>query len=318
MIHVIGITKEDKLEKQTSFTEADLSRFHWVWIDLENPDQQETKRMLDTFDLHSESLEHNLKRVKRPKLEEYDHYTLCITHTLREKDSEIEKQELNMLTGENFILTIHSGAADFIHQIQEDVSRQEPSEHTLTCTVLYQILDHLTESYFTLVEQIEDELETIEDNTYDKKMNHLMMDLFAIRKNLLHISYTTSPMKDMLYQMVHTDFFMNGADKKRGLTRVFDRLLKLSEMVTTNWEITVDIRDNYLSLNSYQTNRLVTVLTIIAAIFTPLTFIAGVYGMNFKNMPELNWNNGYFLALGLMGAIATSMFIWFKGKGWFK
>lgn len=318
MIHVMGMTKEHKLEKQTIFTEADLSRFHWVWIDLEKPNQQETKQMMDMFDFHPEALERGKSRVKRPKLEQYNHYALCITHTLREKDNEIEKQELNILTGENFILTTHAGAVDFLNQIREDVSRQVQSEHTSTWTVLYQILNHLTESYFTLVEKIEDELETIEDNTYDKKMNHLMMDLFAIRKNLLHISYTTNPMKDILYQIVHTNFFLDDVHKKRYFTRIYDRLLKLSEIVTTNREITVDIRDNYLSLNSYQTNRLVTFLTIIAAIFTPLTFIAGVYGMNFKNMPELSWNNGYFLALGLMGVIAISMFIWFKVKGWFK
>src|SRR5699024_7623978 len=117
---------------------------------------------------------------------------------------------------------------------------------------------------------------------------------------------------------IDVDFGMNDTYKKQYFTRIYDRLLKLSEMVTTNREITVDIRDNYLSLNSYQTNTLITVLTIIAAIFTPLTFIAGVYGMNFKNMPELNWNSGYFLVLGLMGFLAISMFIWFKIKGWFK
>src|SRR5699024_6878650 len=145
-----------------------------------------------------------------------------------------------------------------------------------------------------------------------------MDDLFTIRKNLLHISYTTTPMKDMVSHLIDVDFGMNDTYKKQYFTRIYARLLKLSDMVTTNRQITVDIRDNYLSVNSYQTNSLITVLTTIAAILTPLTFIAGVYGMNFKNLPELNWNSGHFLVLRLMGVLPISMFIWFTIKGWFQ
>lgn len=318
MINAIGITKANKIEQQTNFTEADLSKFPWVWIDLANPGQQEIQNMISLFDLHPATMDHTNQRLQRPKVEQYDNYTYCIAHTVNIKNNEIEKQELTIFVGENFILTTHSSPIRPIQQTWEDLSSYLQQGEPFTYTVFYQLLHSLTESYFALVEQIEDELETIEDNTHDKKMNDLMEDLFAIRKNLLHISYTTTPMKDMVYQLIRVDFDMDDSYKQQYSTRIYDRLLKLSEMVTTNREITVDIRDNYLSLNSYQTNRLITVLTIIAAIFTPLTFIAGVYGMNFKNMPELNWDNGYFLALGLMGVMAISMFVWFKVKGWFK
>src|SRR5699024_10894823 len=137
MIHVMGMTKEHKLEKQTIFTEADLSRFHWVWIDLEKPNQQETKQMMDLFDFHSEALERAKSRVRRTELEQYNQYAVGSTDTLREKDNEVEKQELNVLTGGNFILTTHAGAVDFLNQIREDVSRQVQREHTSTCLVLY-------------------------------------------------------------------------------------------------------------------------------------------------------------------------------------
>lgn len=125
-------------------------------------------------------------------------------------------------------------------------------------------------------------------------------------------------MKDMMQQMLHSNLLKGNKYKRKYFSRIYDNLVKLSDMVITNREITSDIRDNYLSLNSYQTNRLITVLTIFAAIFTPLTFIAGVYGMNFINMPELTWSNGYYMILGFMALIAVSMFFWFKIKGWFK
>ena len=86
----------------------------------------------------------------------------------------------------------------------------------------------------------------------------------------------------------------------------------------SNRELTADIRDSYLSLNSHQTNNVMKVLTIITSIFAPLTFIAGIYGMNFENIPELTWKYGYFFSLGLMGIIGVFMYLWFKSKGWFK
>jgi magnesium transporter len=89
-------------------------------------------------------------------------------------------------------------------------------------------------------------------------------------------------------------------------------------MLTANREITADIRDNYLSLNSHQTNNVMKVLTVMTSIFAPLTFIAGIFGMNFQNMPELTWKYGYPISLMVMGIIGFSMFLWFKKKGWFK
>jgi magnesium transporter len=106
----------------------------------------------------------------------------------------------------------------------------------------------------------------------------------------------------------HREYFMD----------IYDHLLKLSEMVASNREITNDIRDNFISLNSYQQNKVIQVLTVITSIFAPLTFIAGIYGMNFANMPELNWRYGYFVIMIFMLTLSVSMILWFKKKGWFK
>src|SRR5699024_11411858 len=124
------------------------------------------------------------------------------------------------------------------------ISFNQQQESPFTFTVLHQLLHSFTQSYFALIEQIEDELEPIEDNTHDKKMNDLREDLFTIRKNLLHISYTTTPMKDMVSQLIDVDVGMNDTYKKQYFTRIYDRLLRLSEMVKTNREMNVDIRNN--------------------------------------------------------------------------
>src|SRR5690625_7733987 len=108
MINAIGITKDHKIEQQAYFTEADLSKFPWIWIDLVNPERQEIENMIHLFDLHPATMDHTNQRLQRPKIEQYNNYTYCIAHTLNIKNNEIEKKELTILIGENFILTTHS------------------------------------------------------------------------------------------------------------------------------------------------------------------------------------------------------------------
>jgi magnesium transporter len=124
-------------------------------------------------------------------------------------------------------------------------------------------------------------------------------------------------MRDLLYRMLNSNRLKGIKQKQEYFSDIHDHLLKLTEMIDANREITNDIRDSYLSLNSHQTNRIMKVLTVITTIFMPLTFIAGVYGMNFENMPELTWNLGYFLILSIMFSIGVAMYLWFKKKGWF-
>ena len=100
--------------------------------------------------------------------------------------------------------------------------------------------------------------------------------------------------------------------------QIYDHLLKISELIESNRELTTDIRDSYLSYNSHHSNRIMQILTVITTIFMPLSFLAGLYGMNFLNMPELHWKYGYFLLLFVMVSIGVGMFILFKRKGWFK
>ena len=121
-----------------------------------------------------------------------------------------------------------------------------------------------------------------------------------------------------MYRMLNSQR-LPGIDKNKAyFLDIYDHLLKLSELIEANREITADIRDSYLSYNSHQTNRVMKILTVFTSIFMPLTFIVGVYGMNFENMPELKWQYGYFEALLLMTIIGMGMYIWFKKKGWFK
>lgn len=318
MINFIAITNENNLETNINLHHADLSKYKWFWVDFDEPTDEEIKYLAYTFQFHPLAIEDCVQRLQRPKLDYYDDYTFYVTHIIREIEKEIYKEELDVFVGEKFIVTFHRMPSKEVTQVWDRFSVQKNTEKWDTFYVFYQILDKIVDNYFPLIYKIEDELNKIEHNTTKKSMTDLMNELFDTRSMLLNLRHTVNPMRDLLYRMLNSHHLSGIREKREYFSDIYDHLLKLSEMVMSNREVTADIRDSYLSLNSHQTNNVMKVLTIITSIFAPLTFIAGIYGMNFENMPELTWKYGYFLSLGFMGIIGVLMYLWFKRKGWFK
>jgi len=148
-------------------------------------------------------------------------------------------------------------------------------------------------------------------------MDILLDQLFDLRHELLKLRHTINPIRDLLYRILNSHHLVGIHGRREYFMDIYDHLLKLSEMVDSNRDVTNDIRDNFISINSYQQNQVIQILTVITSIFAPLTFIAGIYGMNFTYMPELKWHYGYFIVIGLMIVLTIMMILWFRKKGWF-
>ncbi|USK86400.1 magnesium/cobalt transporter CorA [Peribacillus asahii] len=317
MISFIGITDKNKLEKHVFIDDLNFSKYKWFWVDFNEPTKEELTHLEKTFHFHPLAIEDCIHTLQRPKLDYYYDYTFYTTHLVREEERDILKEELDFFVGENFIVTFHLNPAIEVSQIWDRLLSQKNVEKWDTFYVFYQILDKIVDNYFPLIYKIEEKLNKIEDNIQNKSMSHLMNELFDTRYMLLNLLHTIHPMRDLLYRMLNSHHLSGVKKRKEYFSDIYDHLLKLSEMVMTDREVTADIRDSYLSLNSHQTNNVMKVLTIITSIFAPLTLIAGIFGMNFEYMPELTWKYGYFFSLGLMGVIGVSMYFWFKRKGWF-
>lgn len=318
MIHIIGITKDNTLETNISIEQLHISTYKWCWVDFNEPTEEEMKHLSETFRFHPLAIEDCIQRLQRPKLDYYEDHTFFVSHIVREQEREIIKDELDFFVGENFIVTFHLMPTMEVRQVWERLLSTSNFEKWDTYYVFYQILDKIVDNYFPLIYKIEDELDNIEDNTGKKSMNELMSELFEIRHLLLNLRHSVNPMRDLLYRMLNSHHLSGILNRRAYFSDIYDHLLKLSEMVMSNREVTADIRDSYLSLNSHQTNNVMKVLTIITSIFAPLTFIAGIYGMNFEHMPELGWKYGYLFTIVIMFVMGISMFLWFKRKGWFR
>ncbi|TLS37069.1 magnesium/cobalt transporter CorA [Pseudalkalibacillus caeni] len=317
MIRVIGVTNDYQIETDISKSNLKSGKYMWYWVDFNQPTTEEIRYLADGFQFHPLAIEDCIQTLQRPKLDYYEDHTFFVTHIVREQESELAREELNFFLGNNFVVSFHRHPAKEVNVVWERLLSQKNVEKWDTYYVFYQILDKVVDNYFPLLYKIEDKLDRIEDNRKNESMNRLMNDLFDTRSLLLNLRHTVNPMRDLLYRMLNSHHLVGISEKREYFSDIYDHLLKLSEMVMSNREVTADIRDSYLSLNSHQTNNVMKVLTIITSIFAPLTFIAGIYGMNFENMPELTWKYGYFLSLGLMGIIGVAMYLWFRRKGWF-
>ena len=315
MIQVIAITHNNEIHSNISVDDPTLSTYKWYWVDFNQPTDDELKHLDQTFRFHPLAIEDCVHRLQRPKLDYYDDYTFFVTHVINQEE-DFSKEEINFFIGENYILSFHFYYSNEVNQVWNRLILREKTEDWDEYYVFYQILDKIVDNYFPIIYDIEDALDKIENNT-NGTMDLMLEDLFEIRHHLLNLRHSINPMRDLLYRMLNSHHLEGILKRREYFGDIYDHLLKLSEMIMSNREITADIRDSYISINGHQTNKVMQILTIITSIFAPLTFIAGIYGMNFVHMPELDWRYGYFLTLVVMLVISILMFSWFKRKGWF-
>lgn len=317
MIRTKVITKDNRFMENLPLEEFENEDIMKFWVDFHSPTEEEVKRLDDFFHFHHLAIEDCVNKLQRPKLDYYKGFNFIVTHILDPET--MEKHEIDIFIGDQFIVTFHKTKVMELEQAwnrfnKEDADSTKWNEYG----VLYEILDKIVDYYFPLIYSIEDHLNQIDENPEKENMQFLMEELFDTRQDLLSIRQTIYPMRDLLYRMLNSTHLLGIEKRREYFADIHDHLLKLSEMVHSNSEMTADIRDSHLSINSYQQNRTMMVLTVITVIFNPLTFIAGLYGMNFRYIPELQWHYGYFYCLGLMVVVACSLFFWFRRKGWFK
>lgn len=313
MIRTLAFTKNNEIKHGLTLEELKNTDISWFWVDFNQPSDKEIRFLDEYFHFHPLAIEDSMHTLQRPKIDFYDNYSFFVLHGLDQKDLSIN--EIDLFVSPNFLVTFHF---DEMKEVEDVWNYEIQHAHASDPYILtHSILDNLVDAYFAPVYQIEDELDEIENNRGRESMKTMMNQLFATRGDLLNLRHTVLPTRDLLYRILNSQRMKQIEQHRAYYTDVYDHLLKLSEIIESNREITADIRDSYLSLNANRMNSVMMTLTVITTIFMPLTFIAGIYGMNFKHIPELNLRYGYFYVLGLMALIAISMYIWFKKKGWF-
>ncbi|MBM7647439.1 magnesium transporter [Bacillus ectoiniformans] len=315
MIRTLAVTASMERIESVPLERLKEPDIKWYWVDFHSPTPEESDLLHTFFNFHPLAIEDCLDFLQRPKMDYYDDYNFLVLNSLNPKT--LSPKELDIFWGDRFLVTFHHEHSQETDVVWKRLTSSPSPVSQMPVQVLHLLLDKVVDQYFPSIYQIEDDLTKTEAEAEDM-MNHDTSELFQIRKDLLKLRRIVFPMRDLLYRMLNSERIHIPKKTKAYFKDIYDHLLKLAESIESNRELTSDIRDSFISLNSNRMNNVMMILTVITTIFMPLTFIAGIYGMNFEHMPELSWKYSYFVVLGLMGCIGIGMFVWFKSKGWFK
>jgi magnesium transporter len=289
-----------------------------TWIDVQGLGDESTLRAIgDAFDLHPLALESAVNVPQRAKTELYEHHQLVIARTPLVVDGEILVPQVCFILGENFLLTFQERYFGFFDAVRDRIEagigpmRGEGADY-----LAYALVDAMVDRYYPVAQRLADRLEQLEDWIVEYPHPDVLSRIRSIRRQLVVLRRIVWPQREALHAMLRdrTPFF--GEDIKVYLRDTFDHIAQIAELIDSSREMASDLSDAYLSNVGHRTNEIMKVLTLMASIFIPLTFIAGIYGMNFEYMPELTERRAYFVILGLMGSVAVGMVLYFRHRGW--
>ncbi|OBZ17002.1 MULTISPECIES: magnesium/cobalt transporter CorA [Bacillales] len=316
MIRIIGYTKQKEWLTDLTIEELKTADLEWYWVDFNDPKEEEC-RLLDTFfHFHPLAIEDCYHLLQRPKMDHYDDVHFFVLHEVEGKTLTVN--EINLFLGPQFIVTFHYERSPEIDEAMAKLMASSKIGERGQIYAAYLVMDKLVDQYFPAVHELEDQLLDMEIGGDEMQSKTAMSDIFNIRSRLLRLRKTIVPMRDLLYRLTNSDRIDGLKPYLAFYHDIYDHLLKLSEMMDSSREMTADLRDSYISFNSNRMNSIMKTLTVITTIFMPLTFLAGIYGMNFHYMPELEWDWGYFAVITVMLVIGIGMYAWFRTKGWFK
>jgi len=307
-------------KKEISIGEINKDSIHKTWINVNGlSDTELIGKIGEKFGLHKLVLEDVLNTQHRPKIEEFENYTFFTFKLLQQKkdDIGITSEQISIVLGENYVITFQEFKGDTFDSVRERLTNKVGRLRTRgTDYLLYALIDTVIDNYFSITEAFNKNIQELEDQIIERPTDDLLQHIQNYKKDLLYLRKFVSPLRDSVGFLSKANARLIEDDTKIYFNDTLDHIIHLNESINEMRDNLSSQLDIFLSNLSHQMNAVMKVLTIIATIFIPLTFLAGIYGMNFKYMPELNWYWGYPIILGLMLIIFIGMIIYFKKKKW--
>ncbi len=263
-------------------------------------------------------LEDIVNSNQRPKIEDYGDYIYIVLKmlTINSKTGEIETEQVSIVFNSRILFSFQEKQGDDFEPLRDRIRKKNKIRKMGTDYLTYSLIDYIADNYFIVLEKIGDRIEKIEEEVLTSPDDHTLRRIHDLKRDTLMIKKSIWPLRDVLGLMIRpeNDFIQDSI--VFNLRDAYDHAIEVIDTVEAYRDFMSGLLDIYLSGISNRMNEVMKVLTLISTIFIPLTFIAGVYGMNFKRMPETEWYNGYFFVLGMMAVIGITMFIIFKKKKW--
>jgi magnesium transporter len=312
---MIPLLVYDSISGQTAHIGTRMPQSHEVaWIRLKKPDPEEVKQVLEElFNCHPLLVEDAVKLNQRPKLDRYKSH-IFLTFFAVEKTS-LRLQEIGIVVGPNYVVTISQDDIPFLDELEKELLRKEDMmDHS--GEILYRILDSCVDEYSQAVNHYEEQVELLERQVYRNPFVQVTHDIFRYKRRLHRLRKVFIEEKTILGAMTHQDLPFISQDKDVYFFDVYDHISRVVDSIDLFRESLSGLLELQMAMKSDRMNEIMKTLTLISSIFLPLTFIVGVYGMNFRAMPELDWSYGYAYVWVLMAAVSGGLYWFFKRKKW--
>ena len=291
-----------------------------TWIDIEGIHQVEIIEKLGShFGLHPLLLEDILNTDQRPKMEDYGDYIFIVLKMLYlgEANNEIEAEQVSLILGSNFVISFQEREGDAFDPVRDRIRNAKGRIRKAGADYLaYTLLDAIVDNYFIILESLGETIEETEEQLTTNPNPETLQLIHALKKEMIFLRKSIWPLREVISGLERCESSLIHESTGAYLRDVYDHTIQIIDTVESFRDMISGMLDIYLSSISNKMNEVMKVLTIFASIFIPLTFVAGVYGMNFSFMPELKWQWGYFGILGVMALVGISLVVYFKRRKW--
>jgi len=289
-----------------------------LWFHFDTPNEAELQFLQEDLKIHHLTIEDVVTQNQRPKIEAFEDYVYMAIHPLtHSKKWQIEPSELDLLLSRNWIVSVHYGPLPGLIENGHVHERLANALGRGTDFLLYTFVDLVVDSYFPILDEIEDEIDSLEERLLAQARSADMNRLLAFKRSLVHVRRAVSPQREVFNQLTRHEFPFVRPENLVYFRDVYDHLLRITEELDSLRDILSSALEVHLASTSNQLNLTMKRLTAWGTIFVVITAIAGIYGMNFKFMPELEWRYGYFAAIAAMAVISLALFFYFKKKDYF-
>ncbi len=291
-----------------------------TWINVDGIHDSETIQAIGkAFGIHQLVLEDIMNTDQRPKIEEFNNYLFIILKMLyiSEESQEFTLEQVSLILGDNYVISFQEKPEDTFGAVRERIRgasgriRESSSDYLVNA-----LIDAIVDNYFSVLERFGDKIEILEETLLKDPNEAAMKEIYHYKREMILIRKAIWPLREVISTLQKTGSFLVREETKIYLRDIHDHTVQIMDIIESFREILSSMMDIYLSTISNRMNAVMKILTIFAVIFIPLTFIVGVYGMNFENMPELKWAWGYPTVWGVMIVVTITMVGYFKRKNW--
>jgi magnesium transporter len=291
-----------------------------TWINVSGIQQvKNLEKLGECFNIHPLVLEDILEVGQRPKIEDYDDYLYIVLDSIRPvaEGEKLVAEEISLVLGPHYVLSFYEGEGDLFAPVRDRLLKAKGRIRKLGADFLaYSLIDLIVDNYFVELEKFGDQVEFLEDEVVSRPTPQTLSAVHRFKNDMIMLRKSLWPLREVIARLERRESPLISESLGNYFRDVYDHTIIAIDTVETYRDILSGMLDIYLSSMSNRLNQIMKVLTIIATIFMPLTFITSLYGMNFKNMPELQWEYGYYATLGVIIVIALSMLQFFRKKQW--